>query len=606
MRAPTVFRSHLAPATLRFAIAALISVLALCTLSWLGAAPARADVQDFSYDRWHVNYEIGVGPDGRSHARVTETITAVFPQHDQNRGIVRGIPDRYEGAGIEPRDFTVTDDEGTPVPFEIETDEGFTAVLTGDSSFVHGATTYEISYTLSDVVLARDDGTADEFYWDIMDFEHEQSVDAFSATVRFTGKLGSDLNGQASCYVGTASSVNACSIEQDDAATPSWHTRSVPLAPREGVTVAIGLTPGSVVQPATRLPSVTFDVLPLIASGLALLIGVASFAAAVRFRRRRRVARGTTIAQYDVPASLPPLLAASIAGTSPHPVPAELVHLAVGGAIRIEASKPRPTLHLDTPERAVDQLDQCTLRSVFGEPVPGASFSLPKSSETFARHMTKLRERGDAEAIARGYIERAHSRVGRAIGYVGVVLAVAAMVFGVTALVVRESPLGLIAVFAGGAALTLSLLGILPKRVHTSQGAEAYEYLMGVREFIRVAEADRLAVLQSYSGAQRRQQGDIEIVQIYERLLPYAMIFGLQKQWTKALEVRYEQSVDYAPAWLVGAGLGAVHVSDLSSSISQFTSSASSSVSYTSSSAGGSGGGGYAGGGGGGGFSGGR
>ena len=36
--------------------------------------------------------------------------------------------------------------------------------------------------------------------------------------------------------------------------------------------------------------------------------------------------------------------------------------------------------------------------------------------------------------------------------------------------------------------------------------------LAGVREFIRVAEEDRLRMLQSYSGAERRQDGSVNVV----------------------------------------------------------------------------------------------
>nr|WP_280116271.1 hypothetical protein [Leucobacter coleopterorum] len=74
--------------------------------------------------------------------------------------------------------------------------------------------------------------------------------------------------------------------------------------------------------------------------------------AVFRYHRKRRVGRGVVVAQYEVPASLPPLLAAPIVGsmTSAASVPAEFVHLAVSGVIRIEESeatwRPRPTIRL--------------------------------------------------------------------------------------------------------------------------------------------------------------------------------------------------------------------------------------------------------------------
>ncbi|MHA3724553.1 DUF2207 domain-containing protein [Leucobacter sp. HY1910] len=601
--------------------------IALILLSFAGAG-AHADVQDYRYDSWAVEYEVGVDEAGRAVAHVTETITAVFPDHDQNRGIVRGIPERYQGANLDPRDFSVTDEAGRAVPFELESDDGFTAVLTGGDDFVHGVTTYVISYTLSDVVLARDDGAADEFYWDLMDFEHAQPVASFTAHISFDEQLAQELTGDARCYAGAAGTGTECMIELGTEPEPetaveatvgrtSWSVEAGQLAPYEGVTVAIGLAPGAVVQPATRLPDPVLDTLPLVLAGTALVIGGTSFAFAAQLRRKRRTMRGTIVAQYEVPEALPPLVAASIVGASPHPVPAEFVHLAVRGALRIEAGEarpgifgkePRPTLRIVDPSRAVDPLDQRTLARAFASVTPGAAREVPRSDAKFARAMEKLKGTGISAARSRGYFEQAYSPAGRVIGIVGIVFSAAAIALGFTALVTRETPWPLIAIAVGGGALAGSVLGTVPRWVHTRAGAEAREHLLGVREFIRVAEADRLEVLQSYAGAERRDVDGVAVVHLYERLLPYAMLFGLQKRWGRVLEVRYEETTGYVPLWVVGSALGhsAAGIVGIESTISSFTSSFTSAVSYTSSSSGGSSGGGFAGGGGGGGFSGGR
>jgi len=94
------------------------------------------------------------------------------------------------------------------------------------------------------------------------------------------------------------------------------------------------------------------------------------------------------------------------------------------------------------------------------------------------------------------------------------------------------------------------------------------------------------------------------VVHLYERLLPYAMLFGLEKQWGRVLETRYQEAGMIAPIWY--PSLAANGIADLGGSLSRFTSQLSSSASYSSSSSGGSSGGGSSGGGGGGGFSGGR
>lgn len=580
----------------------------------LGATPAHAGTQDFTYDSWQVSYEIGTDDQGRAIARVTETVAPRFPDFDQNRGIVRGIPIDYEGASTDPRDFSVTDANGDPVPFEIQDDEGFRAVLVGDDSYVHGLQHYVISYTLSDVVLARDDGKADEFYWDLMDFEHLQPVASFSARISFSPELAPVLNGDARCYLGAAESTAECGISAGADGT-TFEIAPVELGPREGVTAAIGMKPGSVVQPSVRLPNFALDVLPLAVGGAGLVLSGAGAIAVGRMRRTRRTARGTIVAQYDVPASLPPLLAAPLlTRTSSSPVSAEIVHLAVNGAVRIEEGEPesglfgskpgQPVIRVVDPARATDPLDREALQALVPSATPGEAVVLPKNNEKFAQRMRELKRSGDAEAVARGYFERRRSPLARGLGLASLVILLALVVMAVLGFALRSSATPVLAVILGVGILILSISSISRHRVHTYTGAETREYLEGVREFIRVAEADRLQVLQSYSGAERQQDGEADVIRIYEKLLPYAMLFGLEKEWSRVLEVKYQERQDYAPLWypaITARGFG-----QLDSTLSQFTSSLNSSVSYTSSSSGGSSGGGFAGGGGGGGFSGGR
>lgn len=574
---------------------------------------AHADTSDFSYESWHADYEISLDEDGRAETRVTETLVARFPDFDQNRGLVRGIPIDYQGSSTDPRDFNVTDANGAPVPFEIEEDDGFVAFLTGDDRFVRGTQTYVLSYTLSDTILARDDGAADEFYWDVLDVEHLQPIDAFSASFTFAPELADALTGDAQCYAGAANATASCELQRDASST-TFTLAPMPMGPQEGATVAIGLAPGTVVQPESRLPNFALDTLPLFIAGIATATGVASTVAIARLRGSRRKGRGVVVAQYDVPAHLPPLLAAPIVGVSTPPVPAEFVHLAVTGAIRIEEGEPeagffgpkdpQPAVRLLDPTRAGDALDVATLHDLFPSAAPGTVIEIPKEDEDFGKRMTALQTEGNAQASERGYFEKVASPVARILGFASLGLAAVLLVFVILGMMSRSSVTPVIGLVAVVIAAVLGVIGLVKHRVHTPLGAETREYLEGVREFIRVAETDRLQMLQSVEGAERRQDGTVNVIELYERLLPYAMLFGLEKQWTRTLETKYAEQTGYVPLWYPALGMHGI--SHFSSTISSFTSNLNSSVSYTSSSSGGSTGGGFVGGGGGGGFSGGR
>jgi uncharacterized membrane protein YgcG len=144
----------------------------------------------------------------------------------------------------------------------------------------------------------------------------------------------------------------------------------------------------------------------------------------------------------------------------------------------------------------------------------------------------------------------------------------------------------------------------------TERGRELQDHLEGLREYIRLAEADRIRMLQSPTGAERvplaggaatpLDPDPDAVLRITERLLPYAVLFGQEREWTRELASLYAERGEQ-PSWY--SGRDGFNAAVFASSVSSFTSASSSSWSgsSSSSSSGGSGGGGSSGGGGGGG-----
>lgn len=163
--------------------------------------------------------------------------------------------------------------------------------------------------------------------------------------------------------------------------------------------------------------------------------------------------------------------------------------------------------------------------------------------------------------------------------------------------------LGVIGANAGAwiAVLVFGLVSGL--RPLTAEGSKLYDQLLGLKLYIRLAEADRLKMLQSISGAEKVSTSDgNQIIKIYERLLPYAVLFGLEKEWSAELAKYYGTT---SPDWYSGGELRAFDVAAFSSGIAAFSAvsvaTTSTTTSSSSSSSGGSSGGGSSGGGGGGG-----
>jgi uncharacterized membrane protein YgcG len=136
----------------------------------------------------------------------------------------------------------------------------------------------------------------------------------------------------------------------------------------------------------------------------------------------------------------------------------------------------------------------------------------------------------------------------------------------------------------------------------TAKGKELEGYLEGLKLYISVAEEERLKMLQSPEGAEKVGSVDTDnakqLVKLYERVLPYAVLFGQSKEWVRQLGAYYDES-SVQPEWYSGNGVFNAVV--FSSAMTSFNSQMTTYGSSESSSSGGSSGGGFAGGGGGGG-----
>lgn len=594
---------------------ALLTAAAALMFTASGAVASAADsptgVDDFDFSSWDAKYEVGIDDDGRATLRVEETRVAEFPEFDQNRGIVAGYPDSYRGAGLDTTIISVRDENGDDVPYEIEEDDAMVLVLTGDDDYVHGSTTYVIEYEMRDVILAAEGTKVDEFYWDLLPLDGTQGIGVFQAEISFDDSLAAHLTGDSSCYQGRQGATDTCDLVRD-AGTFTIATKDLPAG--EGVTVAIALEPGTVTQPSARRANAATDVLPYAVGGAAVLLSVGGWFATSAMIRSRRRGTGIVVAQYDVPDSMPPLLASAIVPKTKNSLTAQIVHLAVRGFLRLEdlpeeATKKtrRPRLRrLDGP--IPDPLDEQTLKALFINTETDIVMEMPKNSAAFATSMGGLLKAAPKEAEERGLTARERSRSAQVVQIVSLVaLAVMIGLLGWGLFTGRASagPVFLATLLCAVLVIISSIVAFKKHTVLTPEGALQLEYLQGVREFIRVAEADRLRMLQSYSGAERRSDGAVDVIHVYERLLPYAILFGQEKEWGEVLEVTYARE-QQSPGWIDGSAAGIAIRMNAFSAATRSSSSYVAPSTGSSSSFGGSSGGGFSGGGGGGGFSGGR
>ena len=596
------------------------------------AAPAAADTSDFEYSLFDADYTLSQAADGTSFVDVTETLVAEFPDYDQNRGIVRALPRYNQRVDLNPTLVSVTDENGADVYVDQQLDDDYLVLNLGTDDYVYGENTYVIHYTMQNVVGTFPDQGDDEFYWDVNGTGFGQPFARVSTTVRVDPALAPTLTGETACYRGALNDTTGCALGTTTDATGAtlFTADETGFEPGQTLTVVVGFTEGTFVQgektqPVPRVPSIDTPA-PWWSNALTVITGLAALlllAGAIRSRVKRgsgAKGRGTIIPQYSVPENLNVMVAAHLVDRGANAIPAQLVSLAVRKKLRIldypvTDSGAEYTLQYLTDE-GTDELERRLLAAVFGaHPESGTVRELTPDDETLGTAVNAVSDSARAAIVSTGL--RQPLRLG-GIAFAllaGLTFAVAvvnqlATIIGAYSL----APWPLASIVLSVVTLVVAVLLTQRKGLITPLGADTRDYLLGMEVYLKLAEQERFRMLQSPDGAERVDVGDTkQIVKLYEKLLPFAVIWGVEDEWSKELEIRAVEA-DEQPDWFVSrTGFNALALTSAlrgSSGAISYTAptweSGSGGGSSFSSGFGGTGGGGFAGGGGGGGGGGGR
>ena len=624
------------------AVAAPLHAAAGNSVEALNAAGLPTDVNDFTFDSFDATYALSQDSSKRSMLHTTETLVAVFPDFDQNRGIIRSIPTDYDGHSTHITVKSVTDGSGHQRSYSMGTDGDFTTITIAvpQGQYVHGTQTYVIDYTQTDVTKFFKDTDDDEFYWDVNGTGWQQPFGEVSATVTVVRPLVSKLTGQNACYQGSQGSTQKCDITADNGTITAKVEK---LSAYQGMTLAIGFAPKTFADAPFNLIEKILEIVPVtFLLGLLAEILAVGGAIVLHYQLWRRRSGDPIIAQYEPPKGVSVMLAANIVGKPKKGMAASIVDLAVRGKLRI-IEKPKEgyqAARFGVQQLNVDDLlpdEEGVMNALFaftgfgdvaamisrftGALPPGlkviggtsaasaASDPVDANIKWFEKSDTML---GDAVKSLTTSVEQNAEAVGLRKGrhpvivtVIGLLAILGAVLMFITAFASGDNGAGIAFGVIGanaGAWIAVLVFGLVSGlRPLTAEGSKLYDQLIGLKMYIQLAEADRLQMLQSISGADKVTTSDgNQIVKIYERLLPYAVLFGLEKQWAAELAKYYGTT---SPDWYSGSNIGAFDVAAFSTGIAAFSavsaSTTSSSSSSSFSSSGGSGGGGSSGGGGG-------
>jgi len=574
----------------------LLGVLAIIGLLAQVQPVSAAGANDFTIQNYDIRYDLKRDSEGHSRLKTIETITAIFPNSDQNHGIERAIPSTYKNHPTGLVVDSVEKVDGTPWKYTTYESNENTILRVGDASqYVHGLQTYVITYTQRDVTHYFSSTDSDEFYWDTNGTQWQVPIKNLSISLAVDDSLTKRLSNKVACYAGGEGENDSCRLEQ---AANIFTTQASDLSSGENVTIAVGFKPDTFTEYQPSLLErlfVIWIIVTVISSVIAIGVMAWLFIRYAAWSGRKKDI-GTIVPEYLPPKDASLSTMASILRPSGSVFTAQLIDFAVRHYIKIyETGKKslfKPADYTVEIVRNTGDLtaeEQEILTDMYGGPVSlGLKLDLSTLRNSTATYNRMADNDKKLTELVRGtYALReknpAQSGWFKKVGWILLVVAV-----------VTLNPMILIA------SLTAFICGFALWPL-TDKGVTLSRYGEGMKMYIHVAEAERLRLLQSPEGVQKVGSVDInqpgQLLKLYERMLPYAILFGQEKEWSKQIGDLYE-SARTSPDWY--AGNSAFNAVVFASAISSFSTSAAYSA-PSSSSSGGSGGGGFSGGGGGGG-----
>ncbi|HTH72315.1 MAG TPA: DUF2207 domain-containing protein, partial [Candidatus Pristimantibacillus sp.] len=324
------------------------------------------------------------------------------------------------------------------------------------------------------------------------------------------------------------------------------------LYQRETLSIVAGFKPGFF-RPSTTMETVAEHANAVWPFAVPFLL-IAGSGAVLWFRRGRDAkGRGVIVPEYEAPDGLRPLEAGTIVDfkTDNRDITATIIDLAIRGYITIIQTKkdrkllPDVTayrLRLEKSDLAgLTDFESTILKDVFpGLPV-GQEVDLSALKYKLASAASAIRIRVQKDMVARGYFNK-NPLSFSGWGIFTVVRFVA--IFAIIVLSWFHTPTAAMFGAAAGFVVAGLFIVFLPSR--TAKGVAAKESILGLKMYLEVAEAERIKMLQSPDAPYMPKSAEPEkTVKLFEKLLPYAMVLGVEQKWAEQFENLYVTPPDW-------------------------------------------------------------
>ena len=484
------------------------------------------------------NFEVDIAINSDASIMVTEKIDYNFGG-EQKHGIYRDIPVKYKARGgnynLRIIGLAVTDAQGKPYLFEVLNKGKYKRIKIGDpQENVTGKKEYIINYQVKRAINYF--AGYDELYWNATGYEWPVAIEQVKTEVNLPQSVNSN-EVKVECYAGPVGSTRHCVSDRyvysgQDMVSDLVFTHDR-LKAGEGLTVVVGFPKGLVVKPFVF--QLAIDILK---DNWVLAIPFITFIVLFYLwftRGRDPKGRGTIIAQYQAPNDLTPAEVGTIIDEKAHKhdISAEIINLAIKEYLKINRIEGKGILKSDDYELyklkegddIINKFESKLFKALFSSDKKVIKLSDLKNK--FYKDLEKIKKEIYQSTVTKKYFLKNPNKVRGAYLGVGIVILVLSWFSGPI-----YSWFGVISLAISGL-LVIIFSFFMPRK--TRQGVLAKEHILGLKQYLTVAEKDRI----KFHNAPEKNPDH------FEKLLPYAMVLGVEQDWAKQFEGIYDKQPDW-------------------------------------------------------------
>ena len=468
------------------------------------------------------NYEVDITINTDSSINIQEKILYDFG-FLQKHGIYRDIPYKYNARGgtftIQISDVSVLDETGNKYIFTTSTQNNDFKIKIGDpDSYISGQKTYIINYKVKKAINYFSEH--DELYWNAIGGNWLININ--KSLIKINVPQSSDIT--YACYYGQIKSTTTCPINKEGNQLTIEHNDV--LYPGNYLTIVVGLPKGILYKPST-IENIWYTIIDNLIIFLPFIVFI--FLLIKWFKHGRDPkGKGIIVPQYEPLKDLSPLESITLINErfEIKNIPAEIINLAIKGYVKIK--KLEKTSFFNKQDYFLIKIKDIDDSLNDGEKLLLSKLFLINESILLSTvksdDIEGLKYETKKSLTQKGYFEKNPLKTKTTYIIIGFLI-LSSLVF------VKHSTITIVSIFA--TSLIVFFFGmIMPKK--TVKGVEAKEYLLGLKKYISLAEIRRIQF----------HNAPAKTPEHFEKLLPYAMIFNLEKKWAEEFN-----SLKYSPTW---------------------------------------------------------